>query len=382
MRTLPNFHSESTELLNNAGLAGRFQQTVEDGLLFEDWKKFCQWLKLELRGLASSLHDWPAPWIYEDAECISVNIESGSSWTHKGEHAVCLYFDIWPETLYASVGLWASEEWPHHNVFCSFIEQYRPDGFTDCDDEGSPSIEYPFWRDLRLEEFQTNGAFEWEGFVRAIGQAFESLAAIRPAIDQFLADQNDEPEPAVRPIGKALILDLEGMDEVVEVGLILAAYNLETKEIAGVLESYTGLRDPGPSVKLPQKFTPKMVRGKKLDRAKVAGFIAQADVIISHNNSFDRPLFEKLFPASKSAHWLCSLNDLPWVEFGFEERGLEYLCGRHRIRNRDPHRALADAEALLRLLAQEQGSLSYFSKLLHSEDIVQAGTSAALARAK
>jgi DNA polymerase-3 subunit epsilon len=365
MRPLPTFHPQSTDLLDNVVLARRFQQAVEDGVLIEDWEKFCRWLKLELRELAPSLRDWPAPSIYPHEEAWSVNIEADASWTHNGDHVVCLYFEVWPNTLYANVGLWVSEEWPHREAFCSFIARHRPEGFTDCDD-GAPVIGYPFWKDLPLAQFQANGVFDMESFVRAIGESFESLAPIRNAIGEFLAGPKVL-EPVVAPVGKALILDLEAMDEVVEVGLILVAYNPQTCEVAGVLDSYTGLRDPGAGTKLPPKFEPKMVRGKKLDRGRIEDLIAQADVIISHNNAFDRPRFERLFPTGKSVHWLCSLYDLPWSDAGFGEKGLEYLCKSHGIRNRDAHRALPDAEALLHVLVQKHGSLSYFAELLHSE---------------
>jgi hypothetical protein len=143
-------------------------------------------------------------------------------------------------------------------------------------------------------------------------------------------------------------------------------------ELAGTLSSYTELRDPGVTAKLPGKFTQKRVKGKKLDRAKIEEFIAQADRIISHG--FDRPRFEKLSPSNQRLHWLCSMNGLPWVSFGFQETGLEYLYKRHGIVNSDSHRALPAAQALLELLAKRRGSVSYFSLLLRSggTDLVQA----------
>ena len=63
------------------------------------------------------------------------------------------------------------------------------------------------------------------------------------------------------------------------------------------------------------------------------------------------------------------MNGLSWLTFGFDEANLEYLCERHGIRNRDAHRALPDSEALLHLLAQKRGSVSYFSELLHSQGL-------------
>lgn len=365
------------ELLNNIELAQRLWKTDEQGLLLQDWERLCQWLKLELCALAPSLRGWSTPFVdrgkFGDEDFVSVSIEAGASWTYKGKAAVSLYFavfanSVWDENYHPSVGLGVVDHWPYYDTFYAFIAQHKPDGFVTTFADGSPDPNCAFWKDVPLQEFQTKGVFDLDGFVRAIGRAFESLAAVRPAVDEFMAQPPDV-RSVVAGLGKAVILDLEGFDEVVEVGMILVAYDSESGELAGVLDSYEGLRYPGAGAKLPSKFTPKMLAGKKLEKDKIEDFIGQASVIISHNNAFDRPRFEKLFPSSRSLRWLCSLNGLSWSSFGFEEANLESLCGRHAIKNRDPHRAFSDAEALLHVLAQKRGSVSYFSELLHSKGI-------------
>lgn len=264
MRPLPTFNPRSTELLNNVDLAQRFWQTSEEEILVEDWKKFCQWLQLELRTLAPSLRGWSTPWIAPGDGCESVNIEANASWTHNGERAVCLGFTVFPDYFddysHPNVGLWVNSEWPHHDAFYAFIAQHCPDRFVSTDSDANPDPEYPFWRDLPLGKYRSNGTFDRDGFARAIGQAFESLAAVRPIVDRFLGEL--KARPTVAPVGKALILDIEGFEEVVEVGLILAAYNSQTGELSGVLDTYTGLRDPGAGAKLPAKITSKMIKGK------------------------------------------------------------------------------------------------------------------------
>ncbi len=383
MRPIPTFNAQSMELLNNVDLARRFWQTSEGGFLFEDWKKFCRWLGQELRSLTPSLRDWSHPWVYVDdeSESVSVNIEPNAFWRYKGDSAVCLYFSVFPDYFddysQPSVGLWVNTEWPQHDTFWAAIGQSCPEDFVTIDCDANADPEYPFWRNLPLGKFQSNGTFDMGGFARAIGEAFESLAAVRPTVDRLLAESAEQ--PVVAPVGKALILDLEGYDELVEVGLILVAYNSQTGDLAGILDSYTDLRDPGVTAKLPPKITRNMVMGKRLDRSRIEQLIGQAETIISHGNAFDRPRFERLFPGSQSRHWLCSLNGLSWSTFGFDEANLEYLCNRHGISNRDAHRALPDAEALLRLLAQRCGSGSYFSVLLHSEEIPKPKGQAAVA---
>jgi DNA polymerase-3 subunit epsilon len=396
MRALPSFRPQSREFLNNIALMRRLRQADAEGLnaedlLFEDWQKLGRWLQSDLRLLAPALRGWSRPWIQVDDEYVSVNIEAGPSWTCDGEHAVCLYFTVFSDSCSGdycvpNVGLWASDDWKHREAFCALMADHRPDGFVSTYSDGSTDPNCPFWRNLPLEDLQTNGVFDLEGFAGAIEAAFGSLATLRPTIDQCLADlakQVKAPEP-VPTLGKALVLDLETTvlgqaDEIIEVGLILVGYDPESREPIGILDQYEGLRDPGrrAGTRLPWKFTRRMLAGKKLNTGKIEDLIGQADVIISHNaEGFDRPRFEKMFPSSKSRRWLCSLRKLPWLDFGFAEANLEHLCECHCVKNRRPHRALPDALALLHVLAKKNGAVSYFSELLHSGGLLKTGVPA------
>jgi DNA polymerase III epsilon subunit-like protein len=381
MRALPSFHPQSRELLINIGLMRRLRQAEAEDLLFGDWQKLARWLQSDLRLLVPPLRGWSRPWLQVDTEFVSVNIEADASWTCHGERAVCLYFTVFSDSCsddycLPNVGLWASDDWEHREAFCDFMADHRPDGFASTYSDGNTDPDCPFWRDLPLESFQTNGVFDLEGFAGAIVAAFESLATLRPAIDQFLAEKRRTPPlPLVPELRKALVLDLETTvpgqaDEIIEVGLILVGYDPESGEPVGILDQYEGLRDPGrrAGTGLPGKFTRRMLAGKKLNHGKIEELIAQADVIISHNaHGFDKPRFEKMFPSSKSRRWLCSLYGLRWADFGFDEANLEHLCERHDVKNRSPHRALSDALALLHVLARKRGAVSCFSELLRSE---------------
>jgi hypothetical protein len=106
---------------------------------------------------------------------------------------------------------------------------------------------------------------------------------------------------------RALILDLETWqgkpDEIVEVGLILTAYDPSSGELLGETDRYGGLRDPGPraTAKPSGRITAKMVKGKELRTDQIEALIGQSDVIISQNAfGFDNR-FERLFPSSKIA---------------------------------------------------------------------------------
>jgi DNA polymerase III subunit epsilon len=177
----------------------------------------------------------------------------------------------------------------------------------------------------------------------------------------------------VPQLREALILDLETWqgkpDEIVEIGLILAVHDPAPGELLGETSRYEGLRDPGPraTAKPSGRITAKMVKGRKIKTAKVEALIEQSDVIISHNAlSFDKPRFERLLPSSKSRHWLCSYRDLDWASSGSKAAKLSDLCESHGVTNRDAHRAMPDAEALTRLLAQKNGAVSYFAQLVSS----------------
>jgi DNA polymerase III epsilon subunit-like protein len=155
----------------------------------------------------------------------------------------------------------------------------------------------------------------------------------------------------------------------VEVGLILTAYDPSSDKLLGEIDRYEAVRDPGPraTAKPYSQITAKMVKDRQLENDKVEALIGQSHVIIAHNAfGFDKPRFERLFPSSKSRRWLCSCDGLAWSSSGLRPANLPDLCKRHGITNRDPHRAMPDAEALLQLLAQKHGAVLYFAELVGS----------------
>jgi DNA polymerase III epsilon subunit-like protein len=100
---------------------------------------------------------------------------------------------------------------------------------------------------------------------------------------------------------------------------------------------------------------------KKPHEENIEALIAQSQIIISHYNPADKPRFEALFPSSKSLKWLCSYKGVNWK---IKRANLEHLCEHFGVVNRELHRAMPDAEALLNLLAQKDGAVSYFARLV------------------
>ncbi|MEM8814147.1 MAG: 3'-5' exonuclease [Pseudomonadota bacterium] len=173
---------------------------------------------------------------------------------------------------------------------------------------------------------------------------------------------------------RAILLDLEttGLDpdreEVIEIALLPFTYSSDGR-IFQVLEGFAGLREPGKPI--PEEVTAltgitrDMVAGKSVDPAAVADFVADANLIVSHNARFDRPFAERFSPVFKDKYWACSMADIDWRLEGAEGTKLIYLLMLQGLFF-DGHRALNDCEATIELLSRpllRSGTLA-FSALL------------------
>jgi hypothetical protein len=211
---LPRLRPQSKELLDNIAVARRLRETDADQRLYEDWKRVVQWLKTELRGLSPTLRNWARPWVSIDAEYAAVNIEPDASWTFGGQHAVCLYFSVSPESVFdddfaPNVGLWINADWEHCEGLRAILQRHgRPAGFVSTYSDGTTDPDCPFWKPLPLQDFHNEEAFDLERLVSEIAAAFESLAPVRSVIDGYLAE-HPPAHSLVPPLRKALILDLE-----------------------------------------------------------------------------------------------------------------------------------------------------------------------------
>jgi len=158
-------------------------------------------------------------------------------------------------------------------------------------------------------------------------------------------------------------------DEVVELAIALFAFDRDTGEIKGIVDEYSGLRDPGRPI--PGSATGVHgirdcdVKGKRLDDGQVLRLIDQAEFLVAHNESFDRPFVERLYPEVVGKTWLCSMNGVPWRRKGFASRGLQSLLRDHRIESQRAHRGAPDVHSALQLLAcTDEDGVCYFKYLL------------------
>jgi len=181
-------------------------------------------------------------------------------------------------------------------------------------------------------------------------------------------------DDAAKPPFLAAFVDCEttGLDpakhELIELALVLFAYEPTTGEVIGIVEEYAGLREPKGRIHATARekhgLTCEMVRGKHLDAERVNSMLDQAAVLIAHNAKFDRAFIGRLFPLARKKRWYCSMANIHWTWKGFPSRGLHSLLAQHGIKVGQAHRALNDARATVVLLAQKRDGRTYLAELL------------------
>lgn len=158
--------------------------------------------------------------------------------------------------------------------------------------------------------------------------------------------------------------------EVIELGVMLGTF--ENNRITGIADEYCEFQEPFYSI--PSTITritgihDDMVRGKSLDLDEIRSILKRADGIVAHNASFDRGFVSRLLPETLEMNWYCSVRQIRWKQYGFENGKLQQLLKAHRIEVEQAHRALDDAKNLAALLnfahPQLAGNATYISYLL------------------
>lgn len=161
-----------------------------------------------------------------------------------------------------------------------------------------------------------------------------------------------------------LVLDTEttglshASDRIIELAMLLVQVNAATGRPFGPVDSFEGFEDPGmPIPEVARQVTgidDTMVRGHRLDDARVLGLLGRADLVVAHNAGFDRPFLEARFPAFAAKPWACSFADIDWKSLGAESARLGALA-QDMGWFYDAHRALVDCHALLQVLCTDAG---------------------------
>ena len=146
-------------------------------------------------------------------------------------------------------------------------------------------------------------------------------------------------------------------DRVIEVAMLPFTYTVDGR-VAEVLhdEALDCLQDPGQPLAAEithlTGLTDDDLRGRSIDVDAANARIARADLIVAHNARFDRPFLERALPSTRTRHWACSRREVPWTAHGMPSTALHCLACSYGAFARDRHRALADCEAGVWLLAQ------------------------------
>ncbi|MBT4701339.1 MAG: hypothetical protein HOB79_09710 [Rhodospirillaceae bacterium] len=175
-------------------------------------------------------------------------------------------------------------------------------------------------------------------------------------------DRYNDPQDGT--IKRALVIDVEttGLsienDDVIQLAMLPFEYEAESGRILTVHKSlsFDQLREPAmpipDEISIITGITDDMVTGKNIDESDVSTVVANTDLIIAHNASFDRPMVERLWHCFSDKPWACTLASVDWLREGYGSGKLDYL-GMQFGWFYDGHRAMADCEACLALLAQE-----------------------------
>lgn len=161
------------------------------------------------------------------------------------------------------------------------------------------------------------------------------------------------------PLLRLVLLDTEttgldhGRDKIIELALLRVDVDTATGLPVGEVRVYDALEDPGmPISKEIQAITgisSEMVRGQRLDEARMAAMLDGVDLVIAHNAGFDRPFCEARLPVFAQLPWGCSFADIDWKKEGHGSAKLEYLAMEMGWFY-DAHRAEMDCHALLAVL--------------------------------
>ena len=167
------------------------------------------------------------------------------------------------------------------------------------------------------------------------------------------------PAPEGR-LRKALVIDTEttGLDwrtgRIIEVAACPVTIDGRARIVA-VDTTIDWLEDPG------QPLSPEIARltglsdadlaGRHIDDAAMATLIDEAAVVIAHNAAFDRRWWEARWPSARHKPWACSMAEIDWRGHGYEGRSLGVLLDQAASLFNRRHRADADVDALVTLLA-------------------------------
>lgn len=170
----------------------------------------------------------------------------------------------------------------------------------------------------------------------------------------------------------AIIVDIEttgltaSEHEIIEIGIIKFSHCDFNNPI--ITSCYGGLAEPlgaiTPEITKITGLTAQAVKGQAINWHLVAQLMADADLTIAHNASFDRSFLEAVPEvAGLWPRWACSMKHIDWQAHGSRTRALNYLACDQGFINPFAHRAVFDCATTYRLAAPHLRELYETSKL-------------------
>jgi DNA polymerase-3 subunit epsilon len=143
-------------------------------------------------------------------------------------------------------------------------------------------------------------------------------------------------------------------DEIIELAMVPFEFD-DNGRIYRILPEYNELNDPG--ILIPEFITQltgitnEMVKGHSINLDIVKNILTDAEIVIAHNASFDRPFCEDLSDVFENIHWGCSIKDINWKEEDISGLKLEYIAYKYGFFF-EGHRATIDCQAGIEILSR------------------------------
>lgn len=179
---------------------------------------------------------------------------------------------------------------------------------------------------------------------------------------------------------QAAIVDVEttgisAKDEIIEIAILLFTYDPKTGIFLNKDGFYQGYQEPSfpidEAASAIHGLTREKLRGKKLNRERIAELLEKADFLVAHNAVFDRGFVGRSFPEFKSKQWHCSMRSINWIAAGCANKQLQTILARHQIIPTRAHSAHDDVTCLYKLLSLPNSKTGkpYFAEVMSAPPV-------------